>query len=78
MDTFFSIGQLSNNNLLSVNHCQLAKRALTVADVYTGDGTAIQCDTLLLQVAPYPSNLIWQHEQPSHKNQKIWAFFPLI
>jgi len=73
MDTFFCIGQLSNINLMSINCCQLAKRALTIVDVCTGDGTAMQYDTLLLQVVPYQSNLIWQHEQPSCKDWKIWA-----
>jgi len=74
MDAFFSIGQLSNCDLLSINCCWgLTKQALTVANVCTGDRTAIWCNTLLPQVAPYPSTLIWECKQPSHKDWQIWS-----
>jgi len=73
MDTFFSCGQLSNNDLISINHCHLAKRALTVADICSGDGTCIRQDAILPQVTPFPSNLIWQCEQPTCKDWHIWA-----
>ncbi len=73
MDTFFSCGQFSNSNLISINHCHLAKQVLTVADICSGDGTCIQCNLILSQVAPFPIKLIWQCEQPSHKDWCIWS-----
>jgi len=56
-----------------INCCHLAKRFLTVADICSGDGTCIQCDSFLLNVAPFSSNLIWQQEQPSHNDWHIWS-----
>ena len=73
MDNFFSLGQPSNSKLISINHCCLAKQVLTVADICSGDGTCIQCYSILPQVAPFSSNLIWQHEQPSLKDWHIWS-----
>ncbi len=73
METFFSCGQFSNSKLVSINCCHLAKRFLTVADICSGDGTRIQCDSILPNMAPFSSNLIWQWEQPSHNNWCIWS-----
>jgi len=73
MDTFLSIDQLSKSDLLSINHCCLAKHVLIVDDICLGDGTTICHDTVLPQVAPFPSNLIWQKEQPSAKDWQIWS-----
>jgi len=41
MEVFFSSRQFSNKELLSINWCHLAKRALTVAYLCMGDGMAI-------------------------------------
>jgi len=72
MGTFFSIGQLSNSDLLSINGCCLAKQDLTVADICSSGGTSICYDTVLPQVTPFPSNLILQWKQPSAKDWQIW------
>jgi len=64
MDTFLSLGQLSNSDLQSINCCWLAKCVLTVADIFMGDGFSLCHDITLPQVLPYPSILIWQWEQP--------------
>jgi len=73
MDTFFSCGQFSNSDLISINRCHLAKQVLTVINICSGYGTRIQHDIVLPLVAPYPSNLIWQREQPSRKDWHIWT-----
>ncbi len=43
------------------------------SDICSGNGTCIQRDAILPQVAPFPSNLIWQCKQPSCKDWHIWA-----
>ena len=53
--------------------CRLDKRAFTVADICSGDGISIRHDATLPQIAPFPSNLIWQREQPSRKDWRIWV-----
>ena len=73
MDTFLNFGQLSNCKLISINCCHLAKQALIVDNICPGDGTCIHHDSILPQVAPFSSNLIWQHEQPSPKDWHIWS-----
>jgi len=73
MDIFFSGGQFSDKDLILINCCCLAKRILTVADICSGDGTCIRHNSILPKVAPFSSNLIWQWEQPSHKDWRIWS-----
>jgi len=46
MEVFFSSGQFTNKELISINRCHLAKRTLTVVDLCTGDDMAIQCTSL--------------------------------
>jgi len=72
MDTFFSFGQLSDSDLSSTNHCCIAKQALTIADICSGDGTCICCNIALPHVAPFSSNLIWQCKETSAKDWHIW------
>jgi len=60
MDIFSSSGQFLDKDLVSINRCCLAKRFLTVADICSGDGTHIRWDSILPNVAPFPSTLIWQ------------------
>ena len=75
MDTFFSCGQLSNCELTSINCCHLKNKPLQLLIFVPGsrDGTHFHHDSVLPQVAPFPSNLIWQHEQPSPKDWCIWS-----
>jgi len=73
MDIFSSSGQFAEKDLVSINRCHLAKRFLTVVDICSGDGTHIQCDSILPNVAPFPSTLIWQQEQPSRKDWRVWS-----
>jgi len=73
MDTFVSCGQFSQKELISINRCRLAKRILMVADICSGDGTCIWRDSILPNVAPFPSQFIWQWEQPLHNDWRIWS-----
>jgi len=74
MEIFFSGGQFANKELICINRCPLAKRALMVADLCTSDGTAIWHTSLLPQVVPDPSTLIWQYKQPSQKDWCTWSW----
>ncbi len=73
MDTFVSCGQFSQKELISINHCRLAKRILMVTDICSGNGTCIWRDSILPNVAPFPSQFIWQWEQPLCNDWHIWS-----
>jgi len=73
MEAFLASGHFSPSELISINCCRLAKCALTVAALSSGDGSRIRRDALLPHIDPFPSTFIWQRKQPSQKDWQVWS-----
>jgi hypothetical protein len=63
----------SKDDMIHINHCRLAFRAMTAADILTGDGIKVTKNTINLRRLSRPSSTWdWPNESPSNKDISRW------
>jgi hypothetical protein len=63
----------SMDDMIRINHCRMAFRAMTVVDVLTRDGTKVTKNAKdLRQLSRPSSSWDWRNERPSNKDVSRW------
>jgi hypothetical protein len=63
----------SKDDMIHFNHCRLAFRAMTAADILTGNGIKVTKNAIDLQRLSRPSSTWdWPNESPSNKDISCW------